>query len=52
MTQLKKFSGVLLEEEEEDEGGVCMQKRRGQPTMGSRSYTQLESRSEFLMKPC
>lgn len=49
MTQLKKFSGVLLEEEEEDE--VCMQKRRGQPTMGSRSYTQLESRSEFLMKP-
>lgn len=49
MTQLKKYSGVILEEE--GEGGVWLQKRRGQPTIGSRSYPQLGSRSEFLMNP-
>lgn len=49
MTKLKKFAGVLLGEEAE--GGVWMQKRKGQPTMGSRSYPQLGSRSKLLMNP-
>lgn len=49
MTQLKKFTGVLLGEE--GEGGVWMQKRRGQLTVGSRSYPQLGVRSKVLMNP-
>lgn len=47
MSQLKKFTEVPLGEEVG--GGVWMQKRKGQPTVGSRSYPQLGSRSKFLM---
>lgn len=47
MSQLNKFTKVPLGEE--GEGRVWMQKRRGQPTVGSRSYPQLGSRTKFLV---